>query len=670
MKKICIMAAMAAAVVSMSAAPVSPDEALQRAIGDSPARIAGNGTTYTLARTVRGEMADGVYLFTRPEAGFILTPADDAAPALLGFGESAVFDRNGEMSPEFAYWMEQLARQVEYAASHPAASKQIKVARPDRQPIDILCATRWNQSTPFNEMCPPDDPPKSVTGCVATAMAQVMKYHNWPLTGEGKTIYFWNGKALRENFAEITYDWQNMLDIYMPGQYTAIEANAVAQLMKSAGYSVHMNYSPYGSGAQSLDIAGALGKYFRYDKSLRYLQRDYYSLTEWEELIYNSLSEYGPVIYDGQSTAGGHSFVCDGYQGDGYFHFNWGWGGLSDGYFLLDALDPMHQGIGGADGGFDYMQDAIVGIRPDTTGDSVWSLGQMCAQDICQLSLNAEDRILTLANGVYNFGPTAIENAYIGFKYKNIDDADAEPLYNLEEVGEIRVRYGFAGLESYVPELTDGRYEVTLAYKDGAEGVPTDVLFPIYGTARNILTVSGGVLSLDEQSVVCPDFTSPVFPEVIDRDQTIQVSGNLVNSNDSPYMCFLSAVLVDEGVTQLLAYTSPRVYDLEANETLPVDLEANFARIDAVPDGWYYISMAQIVLGTGRVTLLCEPEQVFLGDPSGVEEVLGEAEDGITEYYTVDGVKVAEVMPGEKPDLRAGIYVVSRNGRTAKIIIR
>lgn len=670
MKKICIMAAMAAAAVSMSAAPVSPDEALQRAIGDSPARIAGSGANFTLARTVRGEMTDGVYLYTRPEAGFILAPADDCAPALLGYGESAVFDRNGQMSPEFAYWMEQLARQVEYAASHPSTSKQLRVTRPDRQSIDILCDTRWNQSTPFNNMCPPDDPPKSVTGCVATAMAQVMKYHNWPVTGEGKTTYFWNGKTLREVFSEVTYDWQNMLDVYMPGQYTEIEADAVAQLMKSAGYSVHMSYSPYASGAMSVDIGGALGKYFRYDKSLRYLQRDYYSLAEWEELIYNSLSEYGPVIYDGQSSAGGHSFVCDGYQGDGYFHFNWGWGGLSDGYFLLDALDPMHQGIGGADGGFDYMQDAIVGIRPDTTGESVWSPGQMCAQGICELSLDADQRILSLVNGVYNFGPSVIENGYIGFRYKNIDNADAEPVYDIEEVGRIRVRYGFSGLEAYVPELADGRYEVTLVYNDGEEGAITDVLFPIYGTARNVLTVSGETLSLENKIIEAPDFVSPVFPEIIDRDQSIHVSGNLVNLNDTPYMCLLSALILDNGFPSLLAYTSPRVYDLDANETLHVDLEANFSGLGAIADGWYYISMGEVLLSSGHVAVLCEPERVFVGDPSGVEEVLGEAEDGVTEYYTVDGLKAAEAAPGEKPDLRPGLYVVSRNGRTAKIIIR
>ena len=238
------------------------------------------------------------------------------------------------------------------------------------------------------------------------------------------------------NYSAQEFRWDLMLNDYLPvfdGHALRIDATeqqqeAVARLMVAAGHSVEMGYSPEASGATSIRIGRALGLYFRYDKSLRYLQRDYYPLDEWEEIIYTSLLNDGPVIYDGQANIGGHSFVCDGYSADGYFHFNWGWGGMSDGYFLLDALDPINQGIGGADSGFNYMQDIIVGIRPDRSGDSEWG-ATVVSDSRLDMTYTRKTNILTVTNMIYNAGPGDIESGMIGLRISDRTDAGAEPEY-------------------------------------------------------------------------------------------------------------------------------------------------------------------------------------------------------------------------------------------------
>ena len=391
MKRIIIAFVGAGALaLGAAAAPVTPEQALARAAAEiTPAsNTVGSSKSYTgsskgfatgsndtggaarMAAAARsGQMrlayvqaakADGetageaaVYVFNHGEGdGFLVLPADDCAPAVLGYSDSgSIVSDEAQMPDGLRYWLGTLADQIAWrnrngnnqgflfngktnGSKHVHADRQepgIDKVRTDREPIAPLCATRWNQGAPYYNRCPIQNKERCYTGCVATAMAQAMKYHNWPETGEGSNSYGWNNYNLSMNFAETTFEWGKMLDNYTEGNYSDDEAYAVATLMRACGISVNMGYSPSGSGALSSAIAGALGSYFKYDKSVRYEKRDFYSLNDWEDMIYNSLKNYGPVIYNGQSYEGGHSFICDGYDKDGYFHFNWGWGGMSDG---------------------------------------------------------------------------------------------------------------------------------------------------------------------------------------------------------------------------------------------------------------------------------------------------------------------------------------------------
>lgn len=653
------------------ASPISPENALSRALKDFPHHAPGAQSPFKLIKTEQFNGKDAVYIFARTEGeGFMVTPADDKAPALLGYGDTGVYDEKGEMAPGFVYWISELGRQIEYASSKSFDSNFLRITRPERESIPVLCSTRWNQSAPYNNNCPEVGSQTCVTGCVATAMAQVMKFHNWPENGEGIVSYTGpRGKVLKMNFGRTTFKWADMLDTY-DSSSSPEACEAVATLMQATGYSVEMNYSPSGSGALSVDIAPALGQYFKYDKSLRYLLRDYYSLVEWEDIIYNSLKNYGPVIYDGQAGIGGHSFVCDGYSSDGYFHFNWGWGGLSDGYFLLDALDPAHQGIGGADGGFDFMQDVIVDIRPDTTGDSAWAF-QMYGRDYPDYTIESDEEgeYLMLNTAFYNYGPGSLIDAYVGFIFRNIDNPQADPVYELYSVSAISPQYGFSAFGADILSLEDGRYEVELICGVD-ENDPKPVLFPVFANGKTILTVNGGSFSIETEETEVPDFLNPVYPDQVDKNSGIvNISGTLSNPNTTPYLCFVAAVVLDDSMSGLISYSHPSPYDLDGAESIDIDFSTVLSSASRISNGFHYLGLAQLDYTTGRVYLLCEPERVYFTEISGIESIFGD-ETGHIEFYTIEGIKVAETKGDVKPDIPSGLYIVRTSKGSSKVFLK
>lgn len=323
-----------------------------------------------------------------------MTPADDHFPALLGYGDNGTFDIE-RISPAFKSFLEDYAREMEYAVKYANLSSQSTTdVSPSWEPIAPLLKTKWDQDVPYNNLCPIMeiiDSSGNVTGqtlttasgCVATSMAQLMKYHEWPDVGVGSNSYEWNGgfqdvlkKKLSYDFSAKPFDWKNMLDTYTTNQmgtrnYTNAQALAVAELMYACGISVNMNYCADvagGSGAIAQDQNAALINNFKYSRAMRFKYRDYCSSHEFEEIIYDNLKRGLPVLYSGVGSAGGHSFVCDGYAGDHYFHFNWGWSGVSDGYFYLCRLNPDNLGIGGGAGGFNTNQGITYDIIPVKDG--------------------------------------------------------------------------------------------------------------------------------------------------------------------------------------------------------------------------------------------------------------------------------------------------------------
>ena len=370
MKKITLLLFIALFSSAGFASPLTPDQALQR-IKSSSLRSKGinNTENLTLRHTFLTETkVPTLYVFAHNnDSGFILLSADDAAAPVLGYSDKGNFNAD-EMPPQMKWWLSEYSRQIEYAAEKQIGTYTSTANNGSRKTVAPLMSTRWNQDAPYNLLVPSKDSRNYPTGCVATAMAQVMKYWNYPERGTGSGSITLPSGAQGEssmNF-RIAFDWENMLDIYKSGDYDDTQAKAVATLMKACGYSTKMNYSMGGSGTLSRFAAQALVNNFSYNPDIEYCERDYYSAAEWEGMLYAEMAAGRPVLYGGVSSSVGHEFVCDGYAGDGYFHFNWGWGGMSDGYFLLAALDPGSVGIGGGTGsdGFNYAQDIIIGIQP------------------------------------------------------------------------------------------------------------------------------------------------------------------------------------------------------------------------------------------------------------------------------------------------------------------
>lgn len=329
------------------------------------------------------------YVFNQAdEKGFVIVGGDESAKDILGYSSNGSFDY--ENAPDnFKWWLSQYKEQISIAMDNPEvyvnAKKRAKrkANSSGRHDITELIKTKWNQSAPFNDALPflGEGYKPLVTGCVATAMAQVMKFHNYPTKGAGSKSYnkSWTNigtKTFAADFGATTYDWGNMLDEYLTGAYTEAQANAVATLMYHCGVSVGMDYGQEASSASSSNIPNAVSTYFGYDKSAQHVQRKYYTDEEWTELVYGELAAGRPVLYGGQDaySDSGHEFVCHGYKAeDQTFAINWGWGGYQDGNFTLmgvDGLQPGGSGIGGAGTGASYTrdQDIIINMMPDQGG--------------------------------------------------------------------------------------------------------------------------------------------------------------------------------------------------------------------------------------------------------------------------------------------------------------
>ena len=298
-----------------------------------------------LAYTYRADDGTATMYVFNFDGGFVIVAADDSSSPILGYSDRGSFDF--ETAPDgLLFMLDEISRGITtvmeqggtvsgdiicrwknleaYGVMHP--DKNIPVVGP-------LIQTKWNQDSPYNMYAPGGCP----TGCVATAMAQLMKYWEWPVTGTGEHCYIAMGYGEQcANFGATTYDWDNMVLNYNNGA-TPEQKVAVATLMYHCGVSVNMMYEPDGSGAYSVDVPEAINTYFSYSDQASHIAKAGHTYDEWIALLKSNIDQHIPVYYSGQSSDGGHAFICDGYDNDDLFYFNWGWGGSANGYFLIDG---------------------------------------------------------------------------------------------------------------------------------------------------------------------------------------------------------------------------------------------------------------------------------------------------------------------------------------------
>ena len=304
---------------------------------------------------------DGVtpvyYVFAAEGGGWVVVAADDHAAAVLGFAENGEFDI-AALPENLRAWLDGYAHQMEHIQAHPEVHP-LRMVR-SWASITPMLTTTWGQSSPFNGQCPKVGYYRTYTGCVATAMAQVMCYHRYPVADcRAIPAYKTKGGISLPALPAVSFSWDNMLASYA-GYYNTAQADAVAQLMRYCGQAVEMNYSTSVSTAIIQAVPAALNYFFGYQASADVLMRDTSNEADWDQLIYDELSQGRPVIYSGyDSNSGSHAFVIDGYR-DGMFHVNWGWSGDCDSYWQLTALTPKNYN-------YATRHYAVIGIQRDYT---------------------------------------------------------------------------------------------------------------------------------------------------------------------------------------------------------------------------------------------------------------------------------------------------------------
>ena len=425
--------------------------------------------------------------------GFVIVSADDRTIPILGYADKGNLDVD-KLPTNVKTWLEDYARQILALGGASIITTPRRVIGP---PVKPLLTCHWDQGRPYNNLCPGDDAweENCPTGCVATAMAQVMYYYKWP-QGETAPMRSWYNPT-----PTTTFKWDLMKDEY---NYSDIgeAADAVAELMIFCGAAVEMSYSRWESTA-SVEATDMI-KYFGYSTAAKTVRRRSYSTEEWEGIIYNELKNARPVLYDGQSGSngysysGGHEFVVDGYDDKGLFHVNWGWGGQSDGYFALSILNPYDKGTGGgsSENGFSIIQEAIIGLQPPYEGEVaaspiVYDQGLSCSS--ASRTSAEEDFELEFWDRIYYFEDEDMEIDFACALYQGdmqvaiIGMTDA----NVKAGGGITYAHSYA---TFGAGITEGTYEVRPVFRK--KGIEEWQRIANFNNDKKIFTIKDNELTV------------------------------------------------------------------------------------------------------------------------------------------------------------------------------
>ena len=350
-------------LISANAQKISEQQAYETAMqflaggrADQSMAPTRDGTpTLEMAYTARTGRKNDLYVFNRDEGGFVIVSADArTVKPVLGYSDNGQFDADN-IPPALQYILSAYQEQIDYARANVAPERgALQSVIPKGTPlVGPLIKTMWSQVDPYNRLCPGVDGGESYTGCVATAMAQIMNYWRWPERGTGSHTNIF-ADSLFVDFSQSVYDWDNMAITYKPDT-PQVKIDAVSRLMYDCGISVNMMYSFHYGGSYDFFIAPALVDYFNYSGDARWISRKDYE-KQWDSMMMAELDALRPILTSG----GNHAFICDGYDSQRYFHYNIGWGGDCDGYYLSNAINLENRNLSLSDG-----QDAVIGIHPD-----------------------------------------------------------------------------------------------------------------------------------------------------------------------------------------------------------------------------------------------------------------------------------------------------------------
>ena len=361
-----------------------------------------------------GTDAAGFYVFNvGDDQGYVMVAGTDAVKPILGYSDKGSFPT--ENLPEnLKSCLNFYHQEIQYA-SQKGLVYQNMALRTTSTSLAPLITTKWDQYAPYNLLCPyhPDYNENALTGCTATAMAQIMNFHKWPVKGAGihNDYLTFNSidTVLTVNYGETTYPWNDMQDVY-DGRTTPAQDSAVALLSYHCGVAANMNYhvgAEGGSGADFFNASRGMIDHLGYDPDMQFFARNFYKTDSWEQLLRNELDARKPILYGGSKPEGGHAFVCDGYDSNGFFHFNWGWGGTSNGYFALTTLNPDDKDDANSLNGYSFFQYALMGIqKPDGLDKPIYTMVMYQTKLLLSKSFLASvsTETFSIKHSYWNFG--------------------------------------------------------------------------------------------------------------------------------------------------------------------------------------------------------------------------------------------------------------------------
>lgn len=468
------------------------------------------------------DSTDSYYVFApdKADAGFIIMAADDRLAPVAGYSPDGKFVAD-KLPPALKAWLSDYTR-----VAQSIADGKISYTRATRggEAVAPMLKVKWNQDDPYNRLAPEIYGEKAPTGCVATAIAQVMKYYSFPPAGHGTAGEFSYNQDRRVELGH-AYDWDNMLPVYEYDGYgqplfTDAQADAVAILMRDIGFAVNMDYGYDMSGASSAGIAAAMCRHFNYSTDILFYDRGSFSTQAWTDEIRKSLLSGSPVIYSGTDGRNGHEFVCDGIDADDLLHINWGWGGYGDGYFDMNILSPEYLGIGAGDGAYYRDQDIVANIHPGNPDidNTAWRAPMTITNISANAKVDADGRVnldeyFGIAYRLYNSTGASVDS-YVYSTALCISDTSGKivVLNSPWTLGSFGAGYYYERTQpvyfrSMISEglLPDGDYTmgVCVVSAEKQNNMTPDDLLPVYAGELNRIafTVRDGAVYLADPSI-------------------------------------------------------------------------------------------------------------------------------------------------------------------------
>lgn len=406
------------------------------------------------------ESGESFYVLNRKSgSGFVIVATDSQVQPVIGYSDQGSLDPD-RVPENLKGWLLSYVQESRQKPEQP-----VSLVKAYSGSVAPLCSTLWGQETPFNDLCPVVLNQRTLTGCVATAMSQIMKKYSYPAAGKG-TIEYVTGTMqipVSEDLSKFTFAWDMMLDDYSSVASTDTQRVSVARLMYAAGLSADMDYDLGASASNSANAIRGFVRNFGYDSDMALISKDKMTIEEWHEFLMTELRNGRPMIYDGvTSRYDGHAFIMDGYyvqDNEPYYHINWGWEGLGNGYFRLSNMKAQVSGAGD----YSNMNSAIINIMPDNGMIDRESLWQSTDINIypSKVAINQKPTLTVAMGDCFNVSNRKFSGY---FKYYLIAENGKEFLLGKSDhIANVVLNSGFSGLSfsfGLPSGITEGVYHL------------------------------------------------------------------------------------------------------------------------------------------------------------------------------------------------------------------